>query len=70
MYVATLDACRSLFVGCQILCGGDRVAKLRLAFQCYDGDGNGQLSKGEVGQLLKGAVTKAVKVRKLTRVFA
>jgi hypothetical protein len=48
--------------GCQILCGGDRAAKLRLAFQCYDTNGDGHLSKREVGQLLKGAVTKAVKV--------
>ena len=48
--------------GCQILCGGDRTAKLRLAFQCYDTDGDGHLSKDEVGMLLKGAVTKAVKV--------
>lgn len=42
--------------GCQILCGGDRAAKLRLAFQCYDTDGDGHLSKEEIGNLLKASV--------------
>lgn len=48
--------------GCQILCGGDAASKLRLAFQCYDSDGDGHLSKPEVAALLRGAVTKAVRV--------
>ena len=47
--------------GCQTLVAATNV-KLRLAFQCYDTDGDGHLSKQEVGALLRGAVTKAIKV--------
>ena len=41
-----------LVAGCQALCGGDEGEKLRLAFSCFDADGDTHLTQPEVQTLL------------------
>ena len=49
-----------LVAGCQALCSGDEAAKLRLAFKCFDGDGDGHLTSEELKQILRGTIEPAV----------
>ena len=45
-----------LVAGCQALCSGDETAKLRLAFSCFDKDGDGHLTSAKLKVLLKGTI--------------
>ena len=46
--------------GCQALCAGDEGEKLRLAFSCFDADGDGHLTQPEVAKLLRGSIASSV----------
>ena len=49
-----------LVAGCQALCAGDEGEKLRLAFSCFDADGDGHLTQPEVAKLLRGSISSSV----------
>ena len=49
-----------LVAGCQALCAGDEGEKLRLAFSCFDADGDGHLTQPEVAKLLRGSIASSV----------
>jgi len=49
-----------LIAGCSQLCSGDASEKLRLAFACFDKDGDGHLDPGELQTLLRGTIAPAV----------
>ena len=49
-----------LVAGCQALCAGDEKEKLRLAFSCFDADGDGHLTQLEVAKLLRGSIASSV----------
>ena len=51
---------KELIAGCQALCSGDEDTKLRLAFDCFDKDGDGHLTPAELQVLLKGTIEPAV----------
>jgi Ca2+-binding EF-hand superfamily protein len=51
---------KELIAGCQALCMGNEATKLRLAFSCFDGDGDGHLSAAELKTLLRGTIAPAV----------
>ena len=51
---------KELIAGCQALCSGDENTKLRLAFSCFDKDGDGHLTPDELKLLLKGTIEPAV----------
>lgn len=51
---------KELIAGCQALCSGDESAKLRLAFTCFDKDGDGHLTPAELQELLRGTIEPAV----------
>jgi len=49
-----------LIAGCQALCSGDKATKLKLAFSCFDKDGDGHLTPDEICSLLRGSLEPAV----------
>ena len=51
---------KELIAGCQALCTGDEATKLRLAFSCFDKDGDGHLTADELAVLLRGTIEPAV----------
>jgi len=51
---------KELIAGCQALCSGDDATKLRLAFSCFDKDGDGHITPDELKLLLRGTIEPAV----------
>ena len=51
---------KELVAGCQALCSGDDDTKLRLAFSCFDADGDGHLTADELKLLVRGTIEPAV----------